>query len=310
MPIDVSTLRSYRNAFFDNRRWARFEPRPGDILVCPSEMRDHVDADDRRRDAVARWRRATADHATRALARRGFAPLDRVLARLAAQKHRRTIKTHTPADGIPLLDDAKYVFVARDGRDAFMSLCNQDAHMKAAMVEGLTAPALADSERPMRGWSGDVQGFFAHWTEEGAFLDHVATFWQRRDLPNLLLVHYNDLKADLDGEMRRIAGFLDIRVPEAQWPAVVERCTFESMKARPEEIGVFEFFEGGVDSFLYKGSNGRWRGVLSPAELARYEQRVARSCRPTRLAGSSRGAARSGSTTKLQLRAPSGGSAA
>jgi aryl sulfotransferase len=281
MPIDVSTLRSYRNAFFDNRRWARFEPRPGDIFVCAppkcgTTWMQTIVAEMLWPDGDAP--RPIMQHAP--WLEGEFAPLDRVLARLAAQKHRRTVKTHTPADGIPLLDDAKYVFVARDGRDAFMSLCNQDAHMKAAMVEGLTAPALADSERPMRGWSGDVQGFFAHWTEEGAFLDHVATFWQRRDLPNLLLVHYNDLKADLDGEMRRIAGFLDIRVPEAQWPAVVERCTFESMKARPEEIGVFEFFEGGVDSFLYKGSNGRWRGVLSPAKLARYEQRVAKVLPP------------------------------
>jgi len=34
-----------------------------------------------------------------------------------------------------------------------------------------------------------------------------------RHLPNILFVHYNDLKADLEGEMRRIARFLEIEVP-------------------------------------------------------------------------------------------------
>jgi aryl sulfotransferase len=281
MPIDVASLRPYRSAIFDNRRWASFDSRPGDIFVCAPPkcgttwMQTIV--------AEMLWPDGDAPRPVMLHApwlEGEFTPLDQVLAQLAAQKHRRTVKTHTPADGIPLLDDTKYIFVARDGRDAFMSLCNQGANLKAAVVEALNARAPADSVRPMPSWSGDVHGFFARWTEEGAFLDHVATFWQRRDLPNLLLVHYNDLKADLDGEMRRIAGFLDIRVPEAQWPAVVERCTFESMKARPEEIGTFEIFEGGANSFLYKGSNGRWRDVLSPQELTRYEQRVAKVLPP------------------------------
>ena len=34
MPVDISSLRPYRNAVFDHRRWAGFEPRPGDIFVC------------------------------------------------------------------------------------------------------------------------------------------------------------------------------------------------------------------------------------------------------------------------------------
>jgi len=276
MAIDMSTLRPYRSAMFDNRRWACFEPRPGDIFVCAPPKCGTTWMQTISAEMLWPYGDAPRPILLHAPWLEGeFDPLYKVLARLAAQKHRRTIKTHTPADGIPLLDDAKYVFVARDGRDAFMSLCNHAAHMKAAVVGELNARVLEAGVRPIPGWSGDVHGFFARWTEEGAFLDHVATFWQRRNLPNLLLVHYNDLKADLDGEMRRIAGFLDTRVPEAQWPAVVERCTFKSMKARPEEIGTFQIYEGGADSFFYKGSNGRWRDVLSPAELTRYEQRVA-----------------------------------
>src|SRR5438128_12573808 len=34
MPVDISSLLPYRTAVFDNRRWAEFTPRPGDIFVC------------------------------------------------------------------------------------------------------------------------------------------------------------------------------------------------------------------------------------------------------------------------------------
>jgi aryl sulfotransferase len=65
-------------------------------------------------------------------------------------------------------------------------------------------------------------------------------------------------------------------VPAAKWPAVVERCTFESMQARGPELGMIErFFEGGTKSFIFKGTNGRWRDVLTAEELASYAARVA-----------------------------------
>jgi aryl sulfotransferase len=203
-----------------------------------------------------------------------FEPIDVVLARLEAQSHRRFIKSHTPADGIPFFDTGRYVFVARDGRDAFMSFCNHYERFKAERREELNA-RVPDGVPPMPAWDGDVHGFFARWIADGSLLQHVRTFWDRRDDRNVLLVHYNDLKADLAGEMRRIAAFLDIAVPASAWSAVVERCTFESMRARGDEIGTFELFEGGAKGFLFKGTNGRWLDVLDADELAAYGRRVA-----------------------------------
>jgi aryl sulfotransferase len=76
--------------------------------------------------------------------------------------------------------------------------------------------------------------------------------------------------------MRRIAKFLDISVPEAQWPQAIERCTFESMQANGEWLGEIErLFEGGTKSFIFKGTNGRWRDVLTADELEIYAARVA-----------------------------------
>ena len=47
------------------------------------------------------------------------------------------------------------------------------------------------------------------------------------------------------------------------------------MRARGDEIGSFWNFEGGAQSFLFKGTNGRWRDVLRADELAAYACRTA-----------------------------------
>jgi aryl sulfotransferase len=215
---------------------------------------------------------------------------------LAAQTHRRFMKTHTPADGIPWFDEARYVFVARDGRDAFMSLCNHVEKFQDHLRDSLNAEASAEGLPALPPWDGDVHGFFARWLAEPFHFEHVASFWERRRDPRVLLVHFNDLKSDLAGEMRRIAEFLGIRVPDGAWPAVVERCTFEAMRAREAEIGPFEVvFEGGAKGFLFKGTNGRWRDVLTPEELAAYAERAAELLPPDAVAWMERGrAARSG----------------
>lgn len=278
----IESLRPYRNAAYDNRRWADFVPRAGDIVVCtpPKCGTTWTQAI----VASLLWPDGKPPGQVMEIGpwiEFELFPIDRVLASLEAQKHRRFMKSHTPADGIPFFEDTRYVAVARDGRDAFMSLCNHLERFKDEIRDGLNTRALADGVPPMPGWDGDIHGFFWSWLAEGLHFQHVASFWERRHDPRVLLVHFNDLRTDLAGEMRRIAEFLAIDVPEADWEAVVERCTFASMRARSEEIGPFDqVFEGGAQSFLYKGTNGRWREVLRPEELSAYTQRVAEFLSP------------------------------
>ncbi len=98
-----------------------------------------------------------------------------------------------------------------------------------------------------------------------------------RNEPNLLFVHYNDLKADLGGEMRRVAAFLDIadsRVasgPPSSSAARSSRCAMSN----PTRTRCRWAFEGGVKGFIFKGTNGRWRDVLTDDEVAAYQRRVA-----------------------------------
>jgi aryl sulfotransferase len=262
----------------DSTRWDRFTHRPGDIFVCSPPKCGTTWT----QTIVASllWPAGDAPGPVMDLAPwwdANFFPVEDLAARLEAQTFRRMIKTHLPVEALPWFDTGFYVAVFRDGRDAFMSYVNHIASFRDDVRERLNAAAVAKGLEPMPRYDGDLHALYATWIGSTRFpLAMLRGWWERREQPNVLLVHFNDLKADLDGEMRRIARFLGIALDPEPWPGQVERCTFEAMKRRRAAIGRFDSFVGGGESFLHKGTNGRWRDVLTDDELARYDAAVAR----------------------------------
>jgi hypothetical protein len=210
-------------------------------------------------------------------------PLDEVLARLTAQRHRRFIKTHTPLDGVPLDDRATYIVVARHPLDMAVSLYHQGANLDRDRLRQLTGQPTPDGPPPVR---RPLHEWLVSWIENDVepaddldslpgVIWHLSDAWERREAPNVLLVHYDDLLADLDAEMRRIADRLDVRVPADAWPGLVEAATFRHMRARaaehvPDPAGLFR----DRAAFFRRGTSGAGRELLTADELARYEARV------------------------------------
>ena len=133
----------------------------------------------------------------------------------------------------------------------------------------------------------DIRSYFRTWLEaDGApfwsYRENIASWWEARNLPNVLMVHFAALKADLEGEMRRIASFLGCAIAEDAWPAILEHCSFDYMKTHAESVAPLggAIFEGGAKTFINKGVNGRWRDVLSPEESAAYERKMAETLGP------------------------------
>ena len=117
--------RSYSTFTHDSTRWNHYAPRAGDVVIgtqakcgttwtqrivsllvfqspapCPvMEISPWVDA-------------------------RFIGPVEAMRATIEAQTHRRFLKSHLPFDGLPIYDEVRYIHVARDPRDACMSLFN------------------------------------------------------------------------------------------------------------------------------------------------------------------------------------------
>lgn len=215
-------------------------------------------------------------------------PVGDVFARLEAQQHRRFVKTHTPLDGIPLDDRATYVVVARHPLDLAVSLYHQGANLDRHRLAELTGgPLRAASERPT------AHDWLLAWTQHETtpveepdslvgVLHHVRDAWSRRaTAPNVVLVHYADLLADLPGEMDRLAARLGIEVSAERLPELADAATFSRMRARateltPNRLGVLK----DDAAFFRSGRSGGGRELLSAEELSSYEERVAGLAEP------------------------------
>jgi aryl sulfotransferase len=212
-------------------------------------------------------------------------PRDEVWRQLAAQRHRRIVKTHTPLDGLPLDPRATYLVGARHPLDMAVSLYHQGDNLDRERMRELTghaapaAPAATAPRPPARDWllawiEGDADPRTQLDSLPGV-LWHLRDAWERRDEPNIELVHYEDLSADLDGEMRRIARQLRIDVPDTDWPGLVDAARFDRMRDRaddlaPDRAGVLK----SRARFFRRGGSGEGRALLSPDELDRYHART------------------------------------
>jgi aryl sulfotransferase len=290
----TKTVRSWTT---DSRRWASFRPRTGDIVVSTPAK------------CGTTWMLQIAN----LLVEQSAAPLpiwflspwldvrdfslEQAMAVLEAQTRRRVIKSHLPTDALPLYDGARYIHVARDGRDAFMSWHNHVSNYTADVWAHLDATGLADETigRPHPRVPDSIHDFYRAWMTEGPgarladdmpaarYFDIERSFWRDRHKSNVLLVHYADLKSDLDGEMRRISAFLGIPVNEAIWPSLVAAAGFEEMRERGAVLmpSGRQTWQNGHETFFHAGRNERWRGVLSDAEIAQYEARLKREFSPS-----------------------------
>lgn len=197
-----------------------------------------------------------------------------------AQTHRRFLKTHLPVDALVFSPRAKYIYIGRDGRDVVWSLYNHHANANRAWYEALNdTPGRVGP--PIEPPTSDVRQYWRDWMDRDGypfwpFWENVRSWWSLRNLPNVMLVHFADLKRDLPGQIRRVAAFLDISVDESNWGAVVEHCSFDWMKQNAPKSAPLGgvFWDGGARVFINKGTNGRWTDTLTADDVNEYESRA------------------------------------
>jgi aryl sulfotransferase len=208
---------------------------------------------------------------------------EEVYALLEAQQHRRFIKTHTPLDGIPLDSRVTYIVTARHPLDMAVSLYHQGDNIDRALWRQLTGqPEPAGPPRPRK----PLRAWLLDWISEDAdpraemdslpgVMWHLTDAWARRVDPNVLLVHYDRLVADLEGEMRRLAANLGIAVPARSWRRLVQAASFGSMRAQAAQLVPGAGVLKSSAAFFRRGSSGAGPEVLTDDEMACYYARAA-----------------------------------
>lgn len=202
-----------------------------------------------------------------------------VLNEQRAAGSRRVIKSHLPADALPIAPEARYVFVGRNGKDLGISFHNY--------LDNFSESTMDEINRIHAEWSGDptplvipgdMQQFFDLWLETNGYqccdlLDIMASWWKLKDEPNVLLVHYTNLRDDLPGQIARIAKFLAVDPDSLRMDAIVKHCSFDYMSGHAEKMAPF----GGehmssAKAFFHKGPKRDFRTELTAEQIERFDR--------------------------------------
>ena len=284
-------LREVRSRYFDSARWAAYQPRPDDIVIstfpkCGTTWMQRIVS------MLLAGSAAPAPVGGPWFDFRLRGPVEPTLEEAEAIVGRRHLKSHLPYDSLPVFEGVKFIHVARDGRDSAMSWHNHVRGYTPETLEiidqvSLGDPKFSDCAPVMPEDPGES---FRQWLIDGgangdpgaSYWDLERSYWMARREPNMLLVHYNDLKADLAGEVDRIAGYLEIDLPAPVMGEIVSAANFESMRAQGEALMPWaeNAWVNGAKTFLNKGVNGRWQGACAEQDLSSYRAKIAAEFTP------------------------------
>lgn len=276
--------REILNAVLDSTRWNGFEFRDDDIVVGTWSKSGTTLTQQIIGQLISNGDAGVYGQESSAWLDFRFIPAEHVLAMANSQTHRRWMKTHLPADALVVSPKARYIYIGRDARDVFWSWHHHHSIFSDAAYDLLNPADRTWPEFPRV--DPDIRRAYHDWLDQDGypcwpFWSHVQSWWDLRDQPNVMLLHFNHLRADLPGAIRRIAAFLEIEIDEAVFPNILDHCTLDFMRGRAAKVEALDrIFEGGGANFINKGVNGRWKDVLSAEEIAKADAAAAANLTP------------------------------
>ncbi|PTX56418.1 aryl sulfotransferase [Litoreibacter ponti] len=264
----------YLGPLTDNRRWDRITIRPDDVLVvtppkCGTTWMQTIVAllisGDPEVDTELSVKMPWVDIRLR--------EIDEVAARMEQLTTRRSMKSHTPMDGLPMDDRAQYLCVFRHPLDAHFSYRRHLRNTPLRLLDMWYPEDDTDGLTFRRFLDGGPEGFDTDAMPLAVILRHYTAAAALAERPNVSLFHYADMSRDLPGTFARVAGLLGITHPPGLMEQLIAAASFDHMKAHAERYapsGGKGFFTSDTE-FFHSGTSGKWRGQLSEAELAQYD---------------------------------------
>jgi hypothetical protein len=161
------------------------------------------------------------------------------------EKGLRIIKTHLPVALCPYGEDAKYIYVARHPVSCFASIVD----FNRLMIGPLLPPVTTLAE-----WFCSDRMYWSPWPA------HVDGWWRwAKGRPNVLFVHFEEMKRDFGSVRDRVARFLGYQLTADEARRVDERCSFRYMQDHEEffEMAPPTMFSVAGDHFMPSGKASR-----------------------------------------------------
>ena len=274
----------YLGKVTDTRRWEGFQHRPDDIFVCTPPkcgttwtqaicaMLVFGDADHGQQPGmISPWIDAS------------FRPIEEDLAMVESQTHRRYFKTHSPFDGIPYHRECTYFVVLRDPRDAYFSGCNHRDNMNDEEL----AHSFPHGPDAFNQWlTGSCEPGKWDWWTLATMIQFFDSYWPYRNLENVHLFHYSDMKRDLEGTIKTMASALGLNYGDDKIREFAAAASFDHMKnnamqfAPQSGTGLWKSEAG----FFATGKNEQWKEKWGAWEIAAFETRIAELLSPDEVA--------------------------
>jgi len=149
----------------------------------------------------------------------------------------------------------KFIYVMRDPKDVAVSLY---CHLRGTGLTDFMTNASFDEFLKQYMRNGD-EVYYGLWEK------HVENWLSKRNELNMLVLMYENMKANPRKEIERIGNFLGLDLTEAQIEDVAEKTTIEYMK---KEANVIADDSGQTSSILRKGKVGDWKNYFVDQEEA------------------------------------------
>lgn len=188
---------------------------------------------------------------------------------------RRAFKTHSAPPRLPFRAsgsdrEVKYVVVLRNPEEAIVSFWPfLEMHSDIWLdLWGVPREALC---RP------DFSTFYSDVIDgqgmQGAFFGFLAAWWPFRNEPNVLFIHFSDMKQDHEASIRKIAEFLDTEPTDVQWTRILEYTSFPWMKQNENKfeastVGKVPILSSGA--MIRQGEAGKAMADGMTAEISRH----------------------------------------
>lgn len=207
---------------------------------------------------------------------------EQVIEILGKQKNRRFFKTHSPSN-IVLKNknkNPKYIFITRDFRDVIWSFYNHFINSEykkygennVIIVEQI----LRECNNSYDFWKIIIENKylfneFDDYRMIWSYFNTIKSWLDVKDNKNVLILHFNNLKENLNENIKKIGEFLGYNYNENILNKIYKKCTFEWMKKNSRKC-VPPNFINKSKKFINKGTNKRWENILTKEDLEIYNK--------------------------------------